>query len=607
MSTIHHYKSNLRDTYFNLFEFLDVGRTSLGRAPFEGLDEGTARETLRGLERHASTSLAESFAAADREGATLLPDGTVRLPESLSRSLRAFWDEGWHMMEVPPHLGGAGAPPSMIWAAFEFISGANATAGFYLFGTFMAKIIDRLCTASQRARYLPQMIEKRWGGAMVLTEADAGSDVGNARTKARHIEGDLWELEGAKRFITNGDFDTVDNVVHLVLARPEGAAGGTKGLSMFIVPKFWVEADGSLGARNGWKVTKLEKKMGITASATCEVTYGDGDVPCRGLLVGEVHDGIRQMFHVIEQARMGVGVKSMATLSTAYLNALAYAQDRVQGADLPRANDKSSPRVAIIRHGDVRRMLMQLKSHAEGMRALALWTAWQQDQVEILGGHGSAGARELDRLNDMLLPLVKGFFSERTYEMLALALQTYGGSGYVQDFPIEQYVRDQKIDTLYEGTTHIQSLDLFFRKVARDGGATLQGLLGCIRETAEGDEGGAALASERASLGAALGDVEAIFMTMLGKAQESVHHVGMQGNRVLLSLAELVVGWLLVRHAALALRQRDGASEADALFYDGKVASARWFAREVLPSIAHAKAMVERSSVDVMSFDDRSF
>ncbi|MEZ4395090.1 MAG: acyl-CoA dehydrogenase [Polyangiales bacterium] len=607
MSTTHHYKSNFRDTCFNLFEFLDIGRTTLGRGPFTGLDEATARETLRGIERHASTSLAESFASADREGATLLPDGTVHLPESLTRSLHAFWEEGWHLMELPAHLGGAGAPPSLIWGAFEFVSGANATAGFYLFGTFLAKIIDRLSTPAQRARYLPQMIEKRWGGAMVLTEAEAGSDVGNARTRARHIEGDVWEIEGAKRFITNGDFDSVSNVVHLVLARPEGAAGGTKGLSMFIVPKIWVEPDGSLGPRNGLRVTKLEAKMGITASATCEVTYGDGDVPCRGLLVGEVHDGIRQMFHVIEQARMGVGVKSMATLSTAYLNALAYAQERVQGADLPRAADKSSPRVPIIRHADVRRMLMQQKSHAEGMRALALWTASLQDQVEIQGGHGAAEARELDRLNDMLLPLVKGYFSEKAYEMLALSLQTYGGSGYVQDFPIEQYVRDQKIDTLYEGTTHIQALDLFFRKVARDGGATLQGLLARVRETATGDEGGDALAAERASLGVALGEVEAIFMTMLGKAQESVHHVGMQGNRVLIALAELVVGWLLVRHAALALARRPGASEADAAFYDGKVMSARWFAREVLPNVSHARALVERSSIDLMDLSDASF
>jgi alkylation response protein AidB-like acyl-CoA dehydrogenase len=607
VSTIHHYKSNLRDTYFNLFEVLDVGRTTLGSGPFDALDEATARESLRGIERHASTTLAESFAASDREGAELLPDGSVRLPESLKASLHSFWDAGWQLMELPVRLGGAGAPPSMIWAAFEFISGANATAGFYLFGTFIAKIIDRLGTASQRARYLPQMIEKRWGGAMVLTEPDAGSDVGNARAKARHVEGDLWEIEGTKRFITNGDFDAVDNVVHLVLARPEGAAGGTKGLSMFIVPKYWVEADGAVGARNGWRVTKLEKKMGIKASATCEVAYGDGDVPCRGLLVGEVHDGIRQMFHVIEQARMGVGVKSMATLSTAYLNALAYAKDRVQGADLPRAMDKASPRVAIIQHADVRRMLMQLKSHAEGMRALALWTAWLQDQVEIQGGHGASGAKDLDRLNDMMLPLVKGFFSERAHELLAIALQTYGGSGYVMDFPIEQYMRDQKIDTLYEGTTQIQALDLFFRKIARDGGATLQGLLGRVRETLTSAEGGGALSVEREFLGVALGEVEAIFMTMLGKAQESVHHVGVQGNRILISLAELVTGWLLIRHAAVALARVDGASEDDRVFYAGKVESARWFAREVLPNISHARAMIERSSVALMDIDDRSF
>jgi alkylation response protein AidB-like acyl-CoA dehydrogenase len=219
------------------------------------------------------------------------------------------------MLELPEHLGGFGAPPSVIWAAFELIAGANPSAAFYLFGTFISRIIDRLGTDSQKKRFLAAHIKNRWGGTMVLTEPDAGSDVGAGRSRAKQVEGDLWEIEGTKRFITNGDFDATENVIHLVLARPEGAEVGTKGLSLFIVPKFWVNEDGSLGERNGVRVSKVEKKMGIKGSATCELVLG-GDVPCRGFLMGDKHDGIKQMFHVIEQARMAVGMKSMATLST---------------------------------------------------------------------------------------------------------------------------------------------------------------------------------------------------------------------------------------------------------------------------------------------------
>jgi hypothetical protein len=335
------------------------------------------------------------------------------------------------------------------------------------------------------------------------------------------------------------------------------------------------------------------------------MTFGDGK-PARGLLLGEVHDGIRQMFHVIEQARMAVGMKSMATLSTAYLNALDYAKDRKQGADLMQTRDAKAPRVTILHHPDVRRMLMSQKAHAEGMRALSLFTASIQDQVEIKGGHRALEAAEYDSLNDLLLPLVKGYCSEKAYELLGVALQCLGGSGYLKDYPMEQYIRDQKIDTLYEGTTHIQSLDLLMRKVARDGGATLQRLLAEVRKTAESDEGGKELESERAALGQGLSDMETMLGTLMGKLGESVYHVGFQGNRVLLALADLVVGWLLVRHAVVAL-ERMKVNPGDKAFYVGKLASARWFCREVLPGLSHAARMVERGTLDLMEVPEEAF
>ncbi len=606
MTSALHYRSNVRDVQFNLFEALDIGRTSLGRAPFASMDEASAREAVRECERLCSTEIAASFYEADREPPTIDAQGNVTLPVGLKRSLARYLEADWHMLEVPERLGGVGAPPSVVWGLFEFVSGSNPSMAFYLLCPCIARVIDRLGTESQKKRFVRNLLDRKWGAAMVLTEPDAGSDVGAGRARARHVSGDVWEIEGTKRFITAGESDASENIVHMVLARPEGAGPGTKGLSMFIVPKIWVNEDGSLGERNNVVCTKLEKKMGIKGSTTCEMSYG-ADGPTRGLLVGDKHDGIRQMFHVIEYARMAVGIKSMATLSTAYENALAYTKERVQGPDLSRASDKGAPRVRIIEHPDVRRMLMLQKAHVEGMRALVLYTAWVQDQVELAGGHLSPDARDNDLLNDMLLPLVKGYCSDKCYELLAVSLQCFGGSGYVQDHPVEQYIRDQKIDTLYEGTTHIQALDLFFRKIARDGGATLMGLLGRIQASlSEGDE---ALAPERRVLAAAKGDVEGIFMAMMGKVGESVYHAGLQGNRVLFALAELVMGWLLVRHASIALLKKDapGITDLDRAFYEGKIASARFFCSEVLPGLALARKLVEQSRLDLMSVPEEAF
>jgi hypothetical protein len=603
-----HYRSNIRDIYFNLFEVLNIGETSLGRRPFDSMDEESARSALATFEKLASTEIAASFAEADRDPPTIDAEGKVVLPEGIKRALGQYFEASWHMLEIPERLGGVGAPPSLVWSLFELTVGANPSMAFYLLNACIARVIDRLGTESQKARYIKNILEKCWGAAMVLTEADAGSDVGAARAKARHVSGDVWEIEGTKRFITSGEFDAAENIVHMVLARPEGAGTGTKGLSMFIVPKIWVNEDGSLGKKNNVLCTKLEKKMGIKGSVTCEMAYGDGG-PTLGLLVGDKHDGIRQMFHIIEYARMAVGIKSMATLSTAYKNSLEYTKERVQGPDLAAANDKNSPRVRIIQHPDVRRMLMLQKANVEGMRALIMFTAWMQDQVEIAGGHGSAEAKELDRLNDMLLPLVKGYSSEKAYEMLAVSLQCLGGSGYVQDHPHEQYIRDQKIDSLYEGTTHIQALDLFFRKVARDGGATLQALLGRIRATLAENPGGDALAEERQALTRALGDVEGIFMAMMGKVAESVYHAGLQGNRILFALAELIIGWLHVRHAAVALEKKgkEGVTSDDASFYEGKIASARFYCREVLPGLTLTRKLIENSRLDLMSVPEAAF
>ena len=604
MAGTSHYVPNLRDIFFNLFEVLDIERTALGQGRFATFDADTARASLEGFAEFVVNHFAPHFADGEQPPLTLDADGNVTLPPGYRAAIDAYYRDGWNKLELPEHLGGFGAPPTVCWAAFELMSGANPSITFYLLGNFHPKVIDSLGTEDQKRRYVANIIERHWGGTMVLTEPDAGSDVGAGTTRAIHVEGDEYLLEGVKRFITNGDFDQPENIVHLVLARPEGAGPGTKGLGMFIVPKFWVEADGSLGARNGAVVTKLEHKMGIKASATCELTLG-AKAPCRGLLVGGQRDGIAQMFHVIEYARMGVATKSMATLSTAYANALAYTKLRKQGADLTRAADKAAPRVEIIRHPDVRRMLMLQKCIAEGLRAMILYTAHVQDQVMLAGGHGADAARALDARNDLLLPLCKGYASEKVYEVLSSSLQCYGGSGYCTDYPAEQYIRDQKIDALYEGTTHIQALDLFFRKVGRDRGATLQALLADI-----GKDVGAlpeALAAEKAALGKACGDVAAIFPTMLGKLGQSPYHVGLHGNRILYALAELVIGWRLAVNATVALRARDAAAERDRAFYDGKLAAFRFYCKEILPGIATTRAIIAESDLAIMELSDDAF
>jgi alkylation response protein AidB-like acyl-CoA dehydrogenase len=610
-----HYRSNLRDIEFTLFDVLGVGDV-LGAGPFAEMDADTAREILREMDRLAVGPLAESFADADRNPPVFDPEtSSVTLPESFKASYRALMAGEWWRLTVPPHLGGLGATPSLAWAASELVLGANPAAYMYMAGPTFASILEALGTPFQKT-FARWAIERAWGATMVLTEPDAGSDVGAGRTVARARPDGRWEIEGVKRFITNGDWDVPENIFHLVLARPEGHGPGTKGLSMFLVPKFLPdESTGEPGERNGVFVTGVEHKMGLKVSATCELRFGER-TPAIGWLVGDVHDGIAQMFKVIEHARMMVGTKAIATLSTGYLNALEFARTRVQGADMA-APSKTAPRVTIIHHPDVRRMLMLQKAYAEGMRALVLYTATQQDAVylaEAEGRHDDAAVR----LNDLLLPIVKGVGSERSYELLATSLQVLGGSGYLQDYPIEQYIRDAKIDTLYEGTTSIQGQDFFFRKIVKDGGVALTALLGEIEAFAKGDAGNGALARQRELLADALADVRAMvdrLVTLLtsgadGAAPEpaAIYAVGLNTTRLLMSTGDLVIGWLLLRQAEVALGALEAATaERDRDFYTGKIAAARWFAGNVLPEITARLGVLEATDNEIMEIPEGAF
>ena len=608
-----HYKSNLRDIEFNLFEVFGAEQR-LGRGPFANMDKDIARDILRQIEKLASGPVAETFASADRNPPVYDPETcTVTMPEDFKKTYRTIIEAEFWRLDLPENLGGMGTPPSVRWACSEMMVGANPAAYLFLSGAGFAAILDALGNADQK-RMAHIMIDKTWGATMVLTEPDAGSDVGAGRTKAIEQPDGSWHIQGVKRFITSGEHDMTDNIIHLVLARPEGAGVGTKGLSLFVVPKILFDLEtGELGERNGVYCTNVEKKMGIKASTTCEMTFGEKQ-PAIGWLVGDVHDGIAQMFKVIEFARMMVGTKAIATLSTGYLNALDYAKHRVQGADLPHMLDKTAPRVTIMHHPDVRRSLMMQKSYAEGLRALIAYTAKWQD--EFMLQHSEHGDGDLaDRVNDLLLPIVKGVGSERSWVILGTeSLQTFGGSGFLQDYPIEQYVRDAKIDTLYEGTTAIQGLDFFFRKMVRDQFQAITKVAAEITETIKNTGEGDRLANERLLLNKALEDVQGIIGTMGGwlmKAQESpseVYRVGLNTSRLLMTVGDLVISWLLIKQADVAIVALAGSpNDRDVAFYNGKIASAKWFAQNRLPLIAGERAVAEATTLEVMELDEASF
>ncbi|MET9915543.1 acyl-CoA dehydrogenase [Streptomyces sp. NPDC059605] len=606
-----HYKSNLRDIEFNLFEVLGRDKT-YGTGPFAEMDVETAKSILDEVTRLAENELAESFADADRNPPVFDPEtNTAPVPAAFKKSYKAFMDSEYWRLGLPEEIGGTTSPRSLIWGYAELLLGANPAIWMYCSGPAFAGILFEEGNEAQK-KIAEIAVEKQWGSTMVLTEPDAGSDVGAGRTKAVEQADGSWHIEGVKRFITSGEHDMSENILHYVLARPEGAGPGTKGLSLFLVPKFEFDwTTGELGERNGVYATNVEHKMGLKASNTCEMTFGDKH-PAKGWLIGDKHDGIRQMFRIIEFARMMVGTKAIATLSTGYLNALEYAKERVQGTDLSQFMDKTAPKVTITHHPDVRRSLMTQKAYAEGMRSLVLYTATVQDAIQEKEAAGE-DAKALHGLNDLLLPIVKGYGSEKSYEQLAQSLQTFGGSGYLQEYPIEQYIRDAKIDTLYEGTTAIQGQDFFFRKIVRDQGASLNTLAEEIKKFLAGAQGNEELAGALGSLAKAAVDLEAIVGTMItdltatGEDVKNIYKVGLNTTRLLMASGDVVVGYLLLKGAAVAAEKLPTATGKDVAFYQGKIAAAKFFAANVLPGVSAERALAEAVDNSLMELDEAAF
>jgi alkylation response protein AidB-like acyl-CoA dehydrogenase len=606
-----HYKTNVRDIEFNLFEVLNLGDV-LASGGYGDLDADTVHTMLDEVARLAEGPVAESFAAADRNPPVFDPEHhTISVPGELAKSVQAVKDAEWWRIGLPEQIGGVPAPAPLVWAVNEMMLCANPSAGFWwALGPAMALALYEEGNEQQK-HWAAMGLERGWAATMVLTEPDAGSDVGAGRAKAIAQPDGTWHIEGVKRFISGGDIgDTAENTFHLVLARPEGAGPGTKGLSLFYVPQFLFDPDTlELGPRNGVFATGLEHKMGLKSSPTCELTFGGHGIPAVGYLVGDVHNGIAQMFTVIENARMTIGVKAAGTLSTGYLNALAFAKERIQGADLSQMTDKAAPRVTIIHHPDVRRSLMTQKAYAEGLRALYMYAAAHQN--DDVAQHVSDASPEMaHRVDDLLLPIVKGVGSERAYEVLTESLQTFGGSGFLQDYPIEQYIRDAKIDSLYEGTTAIQALDLFFRKIVRDRGEALAHVAAQISHTI--DTANPELKTQSAQLRTALEHVQAMTATMTGYLMSAaeqpteIYKVGLASVRFLLAVGDLIIGWRLLAQANVA-QAALAAAKGDEAFYRGKIATASFFATNMLPNLAAVRSVIENLDDDIMSLPEAAF
>jgi alkylation response protein AidB-like acyl-CoA dehydrogenase len=604
-----HYRSNVRDLEFNLFEVLGLDAV-LDSGAYGDLDTATVREILREVARLSEGPIADSFIEADRNPPRFLPaEHTIVVPDSVRPAVAAFKDAGWWRIGLSEVIGGMPAPSPVAWAVNEMMVCANPAIQWYSVPV-MSQVLALVGTELQK-QWARIGLERGWTGTMALTEPDAGSDVGAGRTRAIAQPDGAWHIEGVKRFISGGDVgDTAENLFHLVLARPEGAGPGTKGLSMFYVPKYLFDPDTlDLRQRNGVYATALEDKMGIKASPTCELTFGATDIPAVGYLVGDVHDGIAQMFTAIQYARMMVGVKSIGTLSTAYLHALDYAQQRVQGPDLTRFTDKTAPRVPITRHPDVRRSLMLQKAYAEGLRALYMYAAAHSYEFGVALVPG-VEADLAARVHDLLLPIVKGIGSEKSYQWINESLQIFGGSGFLKDYPIEQYLRDARIDSLYEGTTAIQSLDFVFRKIARDRGVALAHVAGNIAafiDSISGDR----FKAECGLLQAALSDVQAMtgtLTTYLLAAERNpteLYKIGLVSVAFLHAVGDLLVAWRLLVQADIAAAALDaGANDS---FYRGKLAAASFFAKTILPATSATRVLVENVDTDLMDVDDDAF
>jgi alkylation response protein AidB-like acyl-CoA dehydrogenase len=609
IQAINRYKADLREMSFLLFEQFHLDEI-LGHAPYDGWGADEVRTALAECYRWSREVSGPLNAIADQQGCRLV-DGQVHTPDGFKAAWKSLYEAGWRSIGVDPEFGGAGAPRTLQVLVEELLSGANTAFAMYASLAYGAsEVIEVFGTPEQRALYCERMFGGTWGGTMCLTEPQAGSDVGAARTRAVKNADGSYAIKGTKIFISGGDHDLAENIIHLVLARVDGAPAGTKGLTLFIVPKLRTDAHGKVTGPNDVACTAIEHKMGINGSATAVLSFGEND-GCIGWPVGgdaKLNQGMSQMFKMMNGARIAVGVQGVSLASSAYLNALEYAKERKQGSSVKQWKDATAPRVPIIEHPDVRRMLLDMKSKVEGIRALAVKLAMHQDRVHALSGKDDAQVAYHQGQVDLLVPLVKAYGSDQGFRVCETAIQTFGGAGYTRDYPVEQYCRDSKIFSIYEGTNHIQAMDLVGRKLGQAGGANLQAFVGDIQKFVAKHGAHATLGAEVKRLGRAAEAVVGAAMKLLMWFQGGqLDRVPLVANRFLEMMAETAVAWVLLEGAVLAHDKRAGANEADAAFYAGKIAAAHYFARNILPGVEHKATLLTDEDLSPMEIPDAGF
>ena len=606
---LNRYRTDLRDFRFLLFEQFDLP-SLLGKAPFEEWGRGECDMVLEEVYRFVREVTGPLNAVGDTQGCRI-EEGRVKTPEGFKEAWDKVWDAGWAKISHSSETGGQDAP-KMLWAfTEELFSGSNTSFMMYVMLTLnAASLIEHFGTDAQRKRYLPPMMNGQAGGTMCLTEAQAGSDVGASRTTATRNENGTYRIKGTKIFISGGDHDLADNVVHLVLARIEDAEPGTKGLSLFLVPRIRYNDDGSLGAYNDVQVTSIEHKMGINGSATCVLQFGDHD-NCIGEVVGGVeHQGIRQMFQMMNAARIAVGIQGLSVAAASYLASVDYARERKQGSSIGRFKDALAPRVPIIEHPNIRRDLLDMKAKVEGTRALIMKLTLHMDHLRALGGRDDESAAYHQGQVDLLTPLVKGYATEQGFKIPARAIELFGGHGFLKDHPVEQYTRDARVFSIYEGTNFVQSMDLASRKLGQAGGEIARAFFRDVQTFIDQNTDQPALREVIAHLKEAKDACESCAKRFHQwfRAGE-IAHIPLSSEPFLTAMSELAVGWLLAEQAAISIARLAETSEThpDYAFYTGKKYAADYFAHNVLGTVAYRVNRLQAADTSPMTIPDAAF
>jgi alkylation response protein AidB-like acyl-CoA dehydrogenase len=611
IQAINRYKADLREMNFLLWEQFQL-QDVLGQAPYDGWGTDEIKTALSECYKFCREVIGPLNSVGDAHGCRL-EGGQVYTPPGFKEAWNKLYEAGWKSVSVNPEFGGAGAPRTLQVLVEELMSGANTAFTMYSALTFgAAEVIESFGTHDQQKIFCERMFTGKWGGTMCLTEPQAGSDVGAARSRAKKNDDGSYNISGTKIFISAGDHDLAENVIHLVLARVDGAPAGTKGLTLFIVPKHRFDAAGKLTGPNDVAVGNIEHKMGINGSSTCVLNFGEND-KCIGWPVGgdeKLNQGMPQMFKMMNGARIAVGVQGLSVASSAFLNAVEYAKERKQGASIKNWKDASAPRVPIIEHADVRRMLLDMKARVEGIRALAIKLTTHQDRATALAGKDDTKAAYHQGQIDLLVPLVKAYGSDQGFRVCETAIQTYGGAGYTRDYPVEQYCRDAKIFSIYEGTNHIQAMDLVGRKLGQAGGANLQAFAADVGKFVQAHGAHPELGADVKALAEAQGAITQSAMKLLMWFQTgNIGMVPLVANRFLEMMAEAVVAWLLLEGAVIAHEKLAtvAADHPDHAFYSGKIAAAQYFARNVLPGVGDKSRLIETADRTALDISDAAF